>query len=998
MIVTGDIKILHEDLEEVRKSIMLVSSLAKKDSDTKLADSESEGSQEDTSGKKRERWEGSGTGSSVGSRRESSMAKKSTVSSSNQMSGVKSSKTERSKADSKTEGNNQLSTYVIHPESTYRMCWDVVTAMFVLVLIWLVPFYLGFETWNPPQGVKNFSTVMDVWFIFDVFLNFATGYVDHGATVMTPKKIAINYLSSWFVIDFFASVPWEYILLNFDDSAYAEADTKAKKAMRKSMKMSKYFKIPKLLRMARLLRAFNKYARFYALTLVILGMLVTLHCGACILGQTLSICDATFVVDVNNDNIYSFESNANEDICNKYVMSLYAEAIYVCFTLMIGMSPTGGTLGGSKKMFDLRAVTVTTALKSFTANEERRWGSQMYFTVLIYMLVGMSELALIMGHIGLLLRDRYLASAAYRAKLDRVKEEMKYYSVPWVLQNRVLAYYDYMWVNQKQYDDKITLLTDKGMSSDLRGKLALHLYKDVVQGVSLFSRVDDTFLSKVCMELQTRVFLPADWIILKGDIGSELYIISRGVCQVFLRDPAEWEGLNEDGEPTDGDDESEPEILLSNGQFFGEISLLMEVRRTTSVQAKTICEVNVLVQEIFEEILRESPDFANEMKSLIVQRKVDNFKQLNQQEASEDDQEMIEAAVMEAIESRQLSIGGQEADYGKAEGGEEDEDRTEEDDKIDELVAAATSGRRSSSNSEPPSMKSDVPDDNKSPVIKPHPVMSPMVSIKLLTDYQRGEKLEDGKLTSVVTTNMRDQLKDRSYSGMALGNMAGTGFLNSAMEKKGVSGREQRVAIPKDVPSLERRASLGLVVDILEKAVDKANGDGVCDKKPDGTTEAAARLSDSDHTLLDLLARGDSVHNVGVVANGVDGDHRIGNIGNLKKHETHCHEHGSGSANNSPSHGTHAKSHGAHGHLPPTLQHPPPARGVQQQTSYRPGAPSRGLVRQGTRADFYASVNATIGNDQSSGEGEVVVQQLGLLQERIDKIYAMLTTKLGRVR
>jgi hypothetical protein len=84
-----------------------------------------------------------------------------------------------------------------------------------------------------------------------------------------------------------------------------------------------------------------------------------------------------------------------------------------------------------------------------------------------------------------------------------------------------------MWVNQKQYDDKITLLTDKGMSSDLRGKLALHLYKEVVQGVSLFSRVDDTFLSKVCMELQTRVFLPQDWIILKGDIGSELVRAAR---------------------------------------------------------------------------------------------------------------------------------------------------------------------------------------------------------------------------------------------------------------------------------------------------------------------------------------------------------------------------------------------------------------------------------------------------------------------------------------
>jgi CRP-like cAMP-binding protein len=99
------------------------------------------------------------------------------------------------------------------------------------------------------------------------------------------------------------------------------------------------------------------------------------------------------------------------------------------------------------------------------------------------------------------------------------------------------------------------------------------MYKDVVQGVSLFSRVDDTFLSKVCMELQTRVFLPGDWIILKGDIGSELYIISRGVCQVFLRDP--WE-IEESEDP-----EADKEILLSNGQFFGEISLLipLSVRR-----------------------------------------------------------------------------------------------------------------------------------------------------------------------------------------------------------------------------------------------------------------------------------------------------------------------------------------------------------------------------------------------------------------------------------
>ena len=85
---------------------------------------------------------------------------------------------------------------IVHPESSLRMCWDIVTAVFVLVLVWLVPFYVGFDTWSSPT-MSTFSRVMDVWFLLDLVLNFRTGYVDHGATIMNPKKIAINYFSSW---------------------------------------------------------------------------------------------------------------------------------------------------------------------------------------------------------------------------------------------------------------------------------------------------------------------------------------------------------------------------------------------------------------------------------------------------------------------------------------------------------------------------------------------------------------------------------------------------------------------------------------------------------------------------------------------------------------------------------------------------------------------------------------------------------------------------------
>ena len=79
-------------------------------------------------------------------------------------------------------------------------------------------------------------------------------------------------------------------------------------------------------------------------------------------------------------------------------------------------------------------------------------------------MVGLANLAVLYGQLGLVLNSRYQASAAFRIKLDRVKAECEYYKVPWDLQNRVIAYYDYLWVNQKQYDDKIMLMNDRGMS------------------------------------------------------------------------------------------------------------------------------------------------------------------------------------------------------------------------------------------------------------------------------------------------------------------------------------------------------------------------------------------------------------------------------------------------------------------------------------------------------------------------------------------------------
>ena len=129
--------------------------------------------------------------------------------------------------------------------------------------------------------------------------------------------------------------------------------------------------------------------------------------------------------------------------------------------------------------------------------------------------------------------------------------------------------------------------------------------------ISFFADVDDVVLGQICVSLKTLIFLPLDMVLFKGDIGKELFIIAKGVVEV-LRDDL----------PKDKR-KSANQILLRSGSFFGEIALVMEVRRTCSVQARTVCEINILLQSTFDNIIFEHPDFAKRMNELVVARQME---------------------------------------------------------------------------------------------------------------------------------------------------------------------------------------------------------------------------------------------------------------------------------------------------------------------------------------------------------------------------------------
>ena len=81
--------------------------------------------------------------------------------------------------------------------------------------------------------------------------------------------------------------------------------------------------------------------------------------------------------------------------------------------------------------------------------------------------------------------------------------------------------------------------------------------------VPLFEGCSPVFLSALGMTLEPAVYSPGDFVIREGETGQEMFIINRGRVEV----------LNRGGETIEE---------LGDGNFFGEIGVLLSEKRTAS--------------------------------------------------------------------------------------------------------------------------------------------------------------------------------------------------------------------------------------------------------------------------------------------------------------------------------------------------------------------------------------------------------------------------------
>jgi hypothetical protein len=92
----------------------------------------------------------------------------------------------------------------------FKIYWNFALVGIMLYVSMFMPFELAFL--DPTALSETISLFVDVFFFFDIVINFCSTYeIENGREETSHKKIAINYLSGWFGVDLFATIPTDLL-------------------------------------------------------------------------------------------------------------------------------------------------------------------------------------------------------------------------------------------------------------------------------------------------------------------------------------------------------------------------------------------------------------------------------------------------------------------------------------------------------------------------------------------------------------------------------------------------------------------------------------------------------------------------------------------------------------------------------------------------------------------------------------------------------------------
>eukprot|EP01064_Diplonema_japonicum_P011963 TRINITY_DN19424_c0_g1_i1.p1 TRINITY_DN19424_c0_g1~~TRINITY_DN19424_c0_g1_i1.p1 ORF type:complete len:1224 (+),score=188.54 TRINITY_DN19424_c0_g1_i1:55-3726(+) len=189
----------------------------------------------------------------------------------------------------------------------------------------------------------------------------------------------------------------------------------------------------------------------------------------------------------------------------------------------------------------------------------------------------------------------------FRERLNEVKSFLEYTKLPWDYKSVCISYYKHVYATTGSYKMNVNLLDD--LPGELDTLVKVNMCSQVISKVPIFSDAakNDEFVFALSLKLESDVVSPGQLVTKKGLHGSNMYFVTFG----------EFGIIAETGEVVH---------TLRAGNFFGEIALLHDVKRTATIRALTFCNVLTLEKSDFEEVTDIFPEALGSIKEAAKER------------------------------------------------------------------------------------------------------------------------------------------------------------------------------------------------------------------------------------------------------------------------------------------------------------------------------------------------------------------------------------------
>jgi CRP-like cAMP-binding protein len=424
------------------------------------------------------------------------------------------------------------------PEGTFAIIWGIVVLVIVLIQAVTIPLDAAFDR----ELLGWVEWIVLGFFVLDIMFSFIRPIEDgDGNMILEYRKIAQSYvLGPWFFMDVISCIPFE---------SFAGRESSNVAAV-------KTLKLFRLTRVSKLVKRIAKNAKSAGASIQVMMLLLTIvyvfhwvACGWVMVG-----------------NAWCMHDKPRRGCTgNKALAELYQEEWRQVYVLNLWQASCNFFGGGSAE------------------SEAER----LYFSFVC--VIGAVFQAIIFGSFTNVIKSLNEEYAEHQRVTNQTLSWMQTMHLPEHLQDRVLLYYEKLW--HHQHTTSLTSDTFiSNLSPPLRLDLMMSLFKDMMLKLPFLRDLTPPVIEELVMRLHLRVYMKGDFLMYRGEMGSWMGFISRGVCAVL-----------------NPDNSKEVIAVLRIGANIGEAGLFGKPR-TADVLALTWVNLQILRLEDWSAIAELYPD------------------------------------------------------------------------------------------------------------------------------------------------------------------------------------------------------------------------------------------------------------------------------------------------------------------------------------------------------------------------------------------------------